>query len=406
MDTAERHRLASQLFNGEQPALAAPHYARLIEQNPLDADAHFAYGRLTRYSEDDTTLKSLSLAAEHAQRLPPAQQIKLAYALGKANQDLGRFDDAFDSFAAGAALQARAQPYDWRSNFAMMRDAAATLTATRLSALPRPTTPVSGVAPIFVLGMPRSGSTLIEQILVSHSAVSSAGETKALQRSVAQHLIGARDTIGAAAAHWRAADLDTAANDYRAALQAHAGPDDRFVVDKLPGNFVLLGLIRKLLPDAIIVHSLREPYACLWSCFSTLFGSEMRFSYDLDTLGAYFREYQALLRHWRETLPSHEIAALEDKGATPTQPGECEGFLELRYETLVGGGETMIRALLDAVGLPFNQDCLEFHATARPIKTASVAQVRQPLYRSSIDLWQHYAARLRPALSRYLEGAD
>ena len=384
MDIEELHRVASQLFNGAAPALAKPHYLRLIEHNPLDADAHFAYGRLTRYSEDDTTLKALSLAAEHAQRLPRDQQIKLAYTLGKANQDLARYEDAFDSFAAGAHLQAQAEPYDWRSNFALMRDAAQTLSAQRLRKLAPPTTR-GEFTPIFILGMPRSGSTLIEQILVSHPAVATAGEATYLQQAVQRHLIGSHSTLGRAVSHWNKASLEAAATDYQSHLGRRAQPGTTHVIDKLPGNFVLAGLLARLLPNAIIIHSVREAYACLWSCFSTLFGAQMRFTYDFDTLGAYYREYRRLMDHWHDVFDALN-APLHNVG----------------YEALVRGGEAEICALLELVGLDAHTDCLAFYQTERPIRTASTVQVRQPLYTTSIDLWRKYAERLEAALGKYL----
>ncbi len=238
--------------------------------------------------------------------------------------------------------------------------------------------------PIFVLGMPRSGSTLTEQILASHPQVQAGGEMINLDRAVAS----VPDAHGQPTPFPRyVAGLD--AEGFRRLGQAYleslpAPPEGKTrTTDKLPGNFFYVGLIRLILPNARIIHTMRDPVDTCISCFSRLF-ADVPFSYDLTELGRYYRGYHELMAHWRSILPAGSM-------------------LDVVYEEVVDNLEEQARRLIDFCGLPWDPRCLNFHETSRPIATSSNVQVRQPLYRTSLGRWHHYEAYLQPLLAE-LEG--
>jgi hypothetical protein len=234
--------------------------------------------------------------------------------------------------------------------------------------------------PLFIVGMPRSGTTLVEQILASHHSVFGAGERTELLRTVGR--ISAQQ-IGATSfpeAVWTMSveALHQVGADYVAALQPLA-PDASRIVDKMPANFACVGLIRLILPNAKIIHVSRNPVDTCLSCFSKLFSGEQPFSYDLAELGRYYHGYKDLMAHWRAVLP----------------PGV---MLEVEYESLVRDFNTQARRIIAHCDLPWDSACLDFHKTSRPVHTASLVQVRQPIYRTSVGRWRPAVTLLRPLL--------
>ncbi len=238
--------------------------------------------------------------------------------------------------------------------------------------------------PIFIVGMPRSGSTLVEQIFVSHPDVAGGGELEHMGR-IAREL---GETTGSAAdfpdsaAETDAGVLRTLASEYLAKLEA-ISPTARSVTDKMPGNFRLLGLIALLYPRAHIIHCRRTPEATGLSIFFHNFGGFHSYAYDLRKLGDYYRRYRRLMEHWRAVLPLP--------------------MLEMDYEDLVDNQEAASRRLLEFCNLPWDDGVLRFHETKRTVQTASLWQVRQPLYRSGLDYWKAYETFLEPFV-RGLEG--
>ncbi|HMH65088.1 MAG TPA: sulfotransferase, partial [Rhizomicrobium sp.] len=234
-------------------------------------------------------------------------------------------------------------------------------------------------APIFILGMMRSGSTLVEQILASHPAVHGAGELPALSDVVN----AARGPGGEAypdfVAGLDAQGLTQIGEAYLAKLPA----GERHITDKMPTNFFFAGLIHLALPNARIIHTVRDPVDTCVSCFSKLFTAEQYHTYDLAELGRYYRRYQQLMAHWQSALP----------------PGR---MLEVRYEDVVADLEGQARRIIAYCGLEWDARCLSFHATDRPVRTASMLQVRQPLYQSALrraHVYDEFLAPLRDALA-------
>jgi len=375
------HRCAAEIFRGPQIEYSRQLYKRLIDHNPLDADAHFGYSRLARYQTNNETLPALQLASDHVSRMSTTHKIKLAYTLGKANQDLQLYADAYSSFTAGARMHFRSYPFDRSSHLALLRDIRRTLTVDRLQALPSMNADPGYPTPIFILGMPRSGSTLVEQILSSHPQVSAAGEVDYLKQAIQTELIQDRQTISAAVSHWDEKSMVACAETYLQRLATHStSSSSRFVTDKMPGNFAFIGLITKLFPQAIVIHTSRHPLACVWSNYSTLFGEGLRYTYDLEALCEYYQAYGLTMEHWQHT------------GMTNFEVG---------YEDLVANTKDLVLKLLTHLDLEWNDNCLQFFRNDRQVLTASVAQVRKPIYETSLHTWQHYSDWLRPVAAKY-----
>jgi hypothetical protein len=231
--------------------------------------------------------------------------------------------------------------------------------------------------PVFIVGMPRSGTSLAEQILASHPEVFGAGELNDFEQEAAKLAQSAGD--GSPAAFVEAGRMRTLGSAYLARLVAHAPKADK-LVDKMPSNFRFLGLIRLALPNARVIHMRRDPIDTCLSCFSKRFFGQLPWSYDLAELGRYYRAYEASMAHWRTALPERFM-------------------IEVRYEDLVADLEGQTRRMLAHIGLDWDPRCLDFHTTERTVCTASAAQVRQPIYRTSIERWRAYEGRLGPLLA-------
>jgi tetratricopeptide (TPR) repeat protein len=299
--------------------------------------------------------------------LPVAHAIGLHHALGKYCDDLGEADAAFEHHRRGHELARRSRPpYD--------RSATSARVTRTLSAFDRHTLEElrpAGLAserPVFVFGMPRSGTTLAEQILASHSQVHGAGEVLFWQF--------AADAECAAPAQQRAATIAALGRRYLELLAGLPAAAAR-VIDKLPSNFKNLGLIHAALPQARFIHLERHPLDTCLSIYFQGFSAAHAYATDLGDLAHYYREYRRLMAHWRRTLPPQTL-------------------LEVRYEALVEEPETWSRRMLEHIGLPWDPQCLEFHRTERPVLTASNWQVRQPIGKSSIGRWRRYERFLAP----------
>ena len=232
--------------------------------------------------------------------------------------------------------------------------------------------------PVFIVGMPRSGSTLVEQILSSHPDIYGAGEVKYLSRALGQ----LRDRFPSLpkypemAGKITPAQLDIVAKNYQQALTQGAGEAKR-ITDKLLTNYFFLGLINLLFPKAKVIHTRRDPVDTCLSGFTKLFKDDMPHSYDLSELGRYYAKYRELMEHWEKVLP--------------------EGFMTtVVYEDVVADTEKEARRLIEFLGLPWNEKCVDFHKSDRPVKTASVAQVRKPIYKTSVQRWKKYGGGLQP----------
>jgi tetratricopeptide (TPR) repeat protein len=351
---AEAHNNVGNVFreNGKFDDAMA-HYGRAIAIAPANAEAHFHRAEIKTFHRGDTDLAVLEALAGRDD-LPANKVPFVHFALAKALEDCGDYGRAFEHLRKGNTMKRRQIHYDEPAVARNFRR----ITGERLEGEGDPSS-----VPIFVLGMPRSGSTLIEQILASHPQIQGAGELPAVWDTGAP-------PDGSA--------LRRMARSYIAGLPSLAEGKIR-IVDKLPENFLRIGLIRLILPNARIIHTMRDPIDTCVSCYSKLFTSGQHFSYDLGELGRYYHRYRDLMTHWRSVLAP-------------------EAMLDVAYEDLVDDLEGQARRMIDYCGLPWDDRCLSFHRTIRPVKTASAVQVRQPLFRSSLQRWRNYEAGLGPLL--------
>jgi tetratricopeptide (TPR) repeat protein len=356
---------------------AMAHYGRVIAIHPDRAEAHFHRAEIKTFHRGDTDLAALEALARRDD-LPADKALLIHFALAKALEDSGDYPQAFEHLRQGNHLKRRQIDYDEAAvarNFERISTIFDRCLFDRFQGAGDPSS-----APIFVLGMPRSGSTLIEQILASHPQIHAAGELTDLETAVRTVLHAGEQKVPYPECV-PALDGDTLrrmAQVYLARLPALGDRKVR-IVDKLPSNFLNVGLIRLILPNARIIHTARNPIDTCVSCYSKLFTSGQYFSYDLRELGRYYRRYRELMTHWRSVLA----------------PG---AILDVAYEDVVGDLEGQARRLIAYCGLPWDDACLSFHQTSRPVKTASAVQVRKPLFHSSLQRWRRYEAGLAPLL--------
>jgi Sulfotransferase family len=313
--------------------------------------------------------------------LPAREQIELRFALAKAYDDTGRPDDAFRQLLAGNALKRRQIAYDEAATLTEIDRIQAIFTPKLMQSLQGEGDPSS--VPIFIVGMPRSGTTLIEQILASHPHVFGAGELPNLSLSVADLRPAMGCAFPDAMERMSGDDLRQLGSRYVSDI-VRLAPNAAHITNKMPANFLFAGLIHLTLPNARIIHAVRDPLDTCVSCFSKLFASGQPQTYDLEELGRYYWRYQALMKHWHRVLP----------------PGR---ILDVRYEDVVADLEGQARRIVSHCGLEWDPNCLAFHETTRPVRTASATQVRRPLYRSAVGRAQSYEPFLRP-LTRQLSG--
>lgn len=311
-------------------------------------------------------------------------EVALRYALAKEYEDLGEYERSFEHLRAGARLRRAHLRYDVGNDVSTVE--------WIIDAYPASVAAISSggaskAAPIFIVGLPRSGSTLVERILGSHSKVCMGGELPQFALSVVD--AAGRSSNPAPATRQqlvaRSAMVDFGAlgRDYVARVNAVGIRSDCFT-DKMPLNYLYCGLIRRALPNARIVHVRRQPMAACYAIYKTLFQDGYPFSYDLQELGRYYIAYRRLMRHWSETLPG--------------------AIHELRYEDLVAEPDRQIRRLLDFCGLDWEAACTDFHTNTAPTTTASAVQVRRRLYSTSVAQWRNYATQLAP-LQEQLQAA-
>jgi len=353
-------------------------YSKILKRHPRHQRTHYDLAQLDRARNDNHIKRMLKVLKKSDNK--PGSDIYLYYALGKEYEDLGKWRESFRYYElAGNAVKSVAN-YDVADDVGLMDGIIETCTSSWLQ--DSPATKTTSKTPIFIVGLPRTGTTLTDRILSSHSAVQSAGESQLLQMvlrdgSRAGNQIGITPEQIEVAARRNPADI---ADAYLTAVSHRLG-DEPYVIEKFPENVLYLGLIAKAWPNAKIVHLRRHP---MDACFALYKQSFFRFAYSLDDLATYYLAYDRLSRHWRETLGSR--------------------MLELNYEELVADQEGQTRQLLDGLGLEFEQACLRFEQNAAPVATASSVQVREKVHTRSVGKWKKFEKQLRPLLDRLEQG--
>ena len=332
--------------------------------------------RARRFAAGDPSLAAMEELAKAMAELGQEERIELHFALAKALADIGQHERSFRHLAQGNALKRQLVVYDETQTMALFERIQATFTPELMRGKADLGDP--SPLPVFIIGMPRSGTTLAEQILASHRKAFGGGELQFFRDAVgsARGPVGTVAFVPEAAAAMTGAELRRLAACYLADTSALAPAAER-IVDKQPTNFLMAGLIHLALPKARILHMRRDPVDTCFSCFSQLFAGHQPYAYDLGELGRYYRAYAQLMEHWRAVLP----------------PGV---MLEVQYEALVDDFERQARRIVAHAGLDWDGACLAFHKTERRVRTASMVQVRQPIFRSSVGRARPYGELLRP----------
>ena len=352
-------------------------YRKSIALKPELGEAWWSLANLKtlRFSSDDVDVMRRALERPD---LAPEDELHLHFALGKALEDAGKYAASFDHYNRGNQMGEGRVDYDDEDTARLVEESSRVYTPTLFAS--RSGQGGQSPDPIFIVGMPRAGSTLIEQILASHSRVEGTMELPdmpAMARRLGGRIRGDEPTrypeLVASLSPDRLRELG---EEYLSRTRIQRKTDRPFFIDKMPNNFAHVGLIRLILPNAKIIDARRHPLACCFSGFKQHFAQGQNFSYGLRRIGGYYRDYVRLMAHFDRVCPGavHRVI----------------------YERMVEDTETEVRALLAYCGLDFEPACLAFHETQRPVRTASSEQVRQPIFREGIDQWRNYEPWLGP----------
>jgi tetratricopeptide (TPR) repeat protein len=373
------NRAALRRFTGDLSG-AESDYDAALQINPHDHEAYFNRSELRVQTLQHNHIAELQSLLGHGVSNWRGE-VQLRYALAKEYEDLREHAQSWQQVAAGAALRRQNLTYDVRRDIQTVDWICQAFPSAQVSAGD------SSRAPIFIVGLPRSGTTLVERILSSHSAVAAGGELDDFTLSLTEEVRAENSGLGSSRRELieRSAQLDFRALGERYLRRTCELARERaHFTDKLPLNYLYCGLIHRALPGARIIHVKRHPLAVCHAMYKTLFRQGYPFSYDLGEIAQYYLAYERLMQHWRSSLP---------------------GLIhELSYERLIGDQEGVTRSLLDFCGLKFEAGCLAFERNPAPAFTASASQVRRPLYQSSLTLWTHYADRLEPLRQQLAAG--
>ena len=353
-------------------------YKRAIALAPRFGEAYWSLANLKTVPLTEAEAAAMAGQVERPD-IADDDRLHLNYALGKTFEDRRQYAAAFARYADGAKVRRRLQPYSADAATALMARYKGVFTKARFAVLGGGGSPSD--APIFIVGLPRSGSTLIEQILASHSAVEGTMELPDIG-VIAQGLRGSKREGSPARRYPEAAgDLHPAARTalgerYLAHTRIHRLHGRAHFIDKMPNNFQHIGLIQLILPNARIIDVRRHPMAACFSAFKQHFAHGQAFSYDLTDLGRYYTDYVRLMAHFDAVLPGRVCRVI--------------------YEDVVEDTENQIRRLLDHCGLPFETACLNFHENDRAVRTVSSEQVRRPIFRDGLEQWRHFEPWLDP----------
>ncbi|HNP63665.1 MAG TPA: sulfotransferase [Woeseiaceae bacterium] len=372
-----KYMLANMLKSQGKMAEASELYRQIMAQQPDYTQAHFNFSGIHKYRDRSDPHIDQMLGLYQKVNLPTDGKIHLAFGLAKAFEDLGDYAEAFGYLQSGNDLRRSEFHYDIESDRSLIRSIIECFSQQALNRLQ-----VSGESsnrPIFILGMPRSGTSLVEKIIASHSEVYGAGELDTLFALGTRHFLGAANNFEYQALDTYSPDIFNEIGKTYLQQLAALNTDAKRVTDKMPFNMMMIGIISVALPNAKIIHCVRDARDTCLSIYKQNFTTgNYRFAYDLKTVAQFYNLYSELMTHWHAALPGR--------------------IYDVRYEDLTADPDQEIRKLLSACDLAFEEDCLRFEKTEAVVKTASAAQVRQPMYRSSVALWERYEAFLQPML--------
>ncbi|RPH97500.1 MAG: sulfotransferase family protein [Lysobacterales bacterium] len=359
-------------------------YLQLLERFPDHRRNHYQLSRLQKARDFGHVERMKEILARGD--APPEHNIPLYFAIAKELEDLEQWDESFEYYRKAGDAVTKVANYDVAKDIALIDKVIEVCDADWLADRAGDTQQDdSGKTPIFVVGLPRTGTTLTERILSSHSQVTSLGETLFLQMVLRRESgVASLDNMNSEMIEALAnKDMGTIAKGYIDAVRYRLGPAPLFI-EKLPFNFLYLGFIARAWPQARIVHLVRNPMDACFSMYKQVFTWAYKFSYSLDSLGRYYVAHDRLARHWRALLG--------------------ERLVEVEYENLVADQEGQTRRLLERLGLPFEEACLQFDRNQAPSATASSVQVREKVHSGSVRRWKRFETQLQP-LRDYLESA-
>jgi len=357
-------------------------YQQAYVLNPLCGDAFWSLANTKTYRFTQQEISQM-IAGVESSSIDIDDKIHMHFALGKAFEDIQEFDTSFSHYALGNELKRAQLNYSSDKHKAFVDLQINTFTPAFRDGISD--AGHTDEAPIFILGLPRAGSTLLEQILASHSQVDGTMELHEILGFAARlsKTRGNNKSYPANLADLPKSTLKELGKQFIDNTQVYRGSAAYFI-DKMPNNFLHIGLIKAILPNAKIIDARRNPYACCFSGFKQLFGEGQEFSYSLADMGDYYQQYERLMLHWNSLYPSQ--------------------ILQVNHEEIVADTETQIRRILDYCGLEFEQACLDFHKNKRAVKTPSAEQVRQPIYTRGLEQWKHFEGHLGELKQRFSEG--
>jgi tetratricopeptide (TPR) repeat protein len=341
-------------------------YRRCLSLRPAQGEAwwYLANLKTARFSPDDVAEMVATLDQPNLDR---NERIQLHFALGKALEDGGEYSRSFEQYVAGNGMKVEDSDYDPRWARQIATEGEALFTADYFQRL---TGGATSPDPIFIVGMPRAGSTLIEQILASHSSIEGTAELPYIPDMRKQLTVETGEAYRDYVPSLSSSKLTELGEHYLSSVGLNRKTGRPYFTDKLPNNWMSVGLILSILPNAKIIDARRHPMACGFSNFKQLYARGQEFSYSLDWMGRYYADYVRMMRHFDEILPGRIHRVI--------------------HEQLIETPEGEIRRLLDYVGVPFEEACLRFYETERPVRTPSAGQVRQPLNRKGMEQWLNF----------------
>ena len=351
---------------------------KTIHINPKDCKAHYTRSDLRQWTPESNhieEMEQLLLDGLHNWQ----DEMHIRFALGKEKEDIEDYDGAFAYLSSACALKRRHMQYDVNEDNEVIEKI---ISSHTLDALQNLKSGDESDEPIFVLGLPRTGTTLVERIIGSHSDVHSAGELSEFAAQLVNAVTGQSDKQRLSKTEMVEAslriDMESLGRSYIDATRPRTGHTPRFI-DKMPLNYLYCGLIHAALPNAKIITLRRNALDSCFSMYKTMFTAPYPFAYDLNDLGRYYVVWHRLMDHWKKTLG--------------------EGLLEIQYEELVTRQEAVSHNIIEFCGLDWQEACLQFHKSTAPSSTASAVQVRQPIYQSSIGRWKKYKRFLQPLIA-------
>ena len=376
---AEAHNNAGAIYS-ERGDLdkARKCFTASMKANPGFIEPFYNLSSLKTFSPADPMILEMERQGLKLDTLPADAQIRYHFAMGKVYEDTAQYDNAFREYELANRMKFNLERYNHHKTEHLVNRIITDFTRDKLEQYKGSGN--NDTTPVFIVGMPRSGTSLLEQVLDSHPLVYGAGELKVLD-----DIVRGQHTDQEIAEKGMPVHRDLGSFDFAVMAQQYLDhiknlhPDARRITDKMPANFFYLGFIHLMFPRARVIHSMRDPMDSCFSCYSRLFNEPMTFSYNLEALGNYYIQYIRLMQHWHQVLPQGTI-------------------LDIRYEDMVADLETQARRLIAFLGLEWHENCLKFYENKRLVKTASIAQVRKPIYSTSVARWQHFDKHLQPLL--------